>query len=114
MGNGNCQPITRSTRQCRAIQSSPVFMVWDSLEFAARYDHLQQSSERGGQVSADNANASFSASLPMQSDMVLALSVANGFRYPTLSERFFDGNPRGEVQGNQTLAQERSVGGQMS
>ena len=60
-------------------------------------------------------SASFFAALPITDTLNARLSLANGFRYPTLSERFFSGStPRGFVQGQPHLKAEKSVGSQLS
>ncbi len=86
----------------------------DNTQFAIglRYDWISQ---QGAQQSTtdNNLNASFSVNTALTSNLDVSFAIANGFRYPTLSERFFKGpTPRGDIIGNQQLKSETSLGAQ--
>jgi len=85
-----------------------------NLSYSLRYDWIKQ---QGGEQQSDydsQLNASFSIKYPLTESMNMELDIANGFRYPTLSERFFNGStPRGFIQGNESLKPETSVGSQL-
>lgn len=107
------------------------------VNLGLRYDWLQQSGHNAGLLadaallvdaehslaaeylkakqSDANLSASLSFSFPINSALDIGLDIANGFRYPTLSERFFNGpTPRGLLQGNTDLKPEKSLGSQLS
>lgn len=80
-----------------------------------RYDWLKQSTQDSDSVSDAQLNASLSVSVPLTSSLMLVANIANGFRYPTLSERYFNGQtPRGTLKGNQGLVAETSVGSELA
>ncbi len=82
------------------------------LTAGLRYDWIKQA------ASASAYDNQLTASLSIASSVSERVSVyaelANGFRYPTLTERFFNGiTPRGWVLGNLELSPEQSVGGEL-
>ena len=85
------------------------------VSIGLRYDWISQKSLNSAQITDSKFNASFSLLMPLTANSTLEFDFANGFRYPTISERFFNGNtPRGDIQGNKELAAETSIGGQVS
>ena len=81
------------------------------LALGLRYDWLTQRSDGQQDISAQEFNGTFSVSMPVVESLNWSFELANGFRYPTLSERFFNGStPRGLVAGNDALKPEASVG----
>lgn len=84
------------------------------VELGIRYDWLRQRANAQENISESRFNTSLALSVPLHSKLQLDADFANGFRYPTLSERFFNGRtPRGIVVGNSTLEPETSTGGQL-
>ncbi|MBE1300643.1 MAG: TonB-dependent receptor [Alteromonadaceae bacterium] len=84
------------------------------IELGGRYDWLRQRANTQKDITESRFNASLALSIPLHSTLQLDADFANGFRYPTLSERFFNGRtPRGIVVGNSTLKPETSIGGQL-
>lgn len=84
-----------------------------NIDFGVRYDWLEQDSENTSSLNDDYVSFSLSGALKLSPTLSLSASVANGFRFPTLSERFFDGRtPRGFVSGNSRLKPEKSLGSQ--
>ncbi|MEE4203999.1 MAG: TonB-dependent receptor [Halieaceae bacterium] len=75
-----------------------------------RWDHVEQTGNR--QRRSDSAaNASLSADWQINDSWVLQSRWGTGFRFPTLSERYFDGvTPRGDTLGNPDLAPEKNRG----
>jgi iron complex outermembrane receptor protein len=62
-------------------------------------------------VEDDFFSFSMSSQYPYSANTHLNISVANAFRFPTISELFFSGEtPRGNTQGNPLLLPEKSVG----
>ena len=88
-------------------------MAPNTFNLALRYDWIKQQSH--GQQNMDaQFNASFTANVPMGQALMLSVNVANGFRYPTLLERYFNGRtPRGFITGNQALVPETSIGSEV-
>ncbi len=85
------------------------------LSLSFRYDWLQQQSGEYSDVTEQEFNAAFTANVPLSTSLNMGFELANGFRYPTLSERFFNGStPRGLILGNQDLVPETSLGIQTS
>ena len=85
------------------------------LSLSFRYDWLQQQSGEYSDATEQEFNAAFTANVPLSTSLSMGFELANGFRYPTLSERFFNGStPRGLILGNQDLVPETSLGIQTS
>ena len=85
------------------------------IDLGLRYDRLVQRNANQPTVNDDYLSGSVSAYLDVSPTLGLGYSVANGFRYPTLSERYFDGRtPRGFVTGNAVLLPEESLGHQVT
>ena len=82
---------------------------------STRYDHIEQTRQGDSSARTSEDFLSFSASLHREFDQVtLHGELGNGFRFATLSERFFQGEtPRGTTIGNPDLTAERSIGGQI-
>jgi len=79
-----------------------------------RYDWIKQATNKDSKTD-NNLSASLSLHYPMRSGLDIDLEIANGFRYPSLSELFFAGiTPRGFIQGNNNLKAESSLGTQIS
>ncbi|EAQ96806.2 TonB-dependent receptor plug domain-containing protein [Congregibacter litoralis] len=79
-----------------------------------RYDHMDQSSR-----SQSNADGQWSASAAVDYGLgdswTLRGELASGFRFPGLSERYFNGTtPRGEVLGNPDLEAETRRSGELA
>jgi len=84
-----------------------------TLNFSWRYDWLKQRSKQRT-ITDNKLNAALSLNYAITNNSSVSLEVANGFRYPTLSERFFSGRtPRGFVAGNELLESESSIGNQL-
>jgi len=91
--------------------------AWGKLSFdlGLRYDWLKQQGLDSSNSYDSKLNASLFMSMPITEKFKVALDVGNGFRYPTLSERYFNGRtPRGFIVGNQDLKPETSIGSQLS
>ncbi|MBQ4862376.1 TonB-dependent receptor [Pseudoalteromonas sp. MMG013] len=89
---------------------------WKDVQLALglRYDWLMQHSQQAERSVDNHFNASLSIELPLSDTFKAGLDIGNGFRYPTLTERFFYGKtPRGVIAGEQTLRPETSVGTQL-
>ena len=85
-----------------------------TLALGLRLDRIKQASQQRS-TSEENLNASISLKYPIASGFDVSLELASGFRYPTLSERFFNSyTPRGYVQGNNNLTSETSIGSQLN
>ena len=85
------------------------------LSFNLRYDWLQQQNDFRADITEQAISASFTAHYILSDSVNLGFELANGFRYPTLSERFFNGStPRGLITGNESLKPETSLGTQTS
>lgn len=86
-----------------------------SLEFlnvhlGARYNRQQQSATGSSTISDDAYSGFLGLELPLSDHWQLTTNLATGFRFPTLSERFFTGTtPRGEVVSVAELDTERSM-----
>lgn len=81
------------------------------LVLSLRYDWLNQHSKGADDITEQELNASAAVNLAVNETLTMSFELANGFRYPTLSERYFNGStPRGLVQGNQELESETSLG----
>jgi iron complex outermembrane receptor protein len=79
-----------------------------------RLDWLEQKSTEHRNVSEQAFSSALSAAIPLLDTLDVTFELANGFRYPTLSERFFNGStPRGLVVGNDSLKPETSFGKQL-
>ncbi len=78
-----------------------------------RYDYIEQ--EDSGTSRSDNRlNATLSTSWSPLDAWRLSGQVGTGFRFPSLTERYFNGvTPRGEVLGNPDLEPEESLGLQL-
>ncbi|MEE4246785.1 MAG: TonB-dependent receptor [Kangiellaceae bacterium] len=86
-----------------------------NLDIGVRYDWINQQSDGQQDIFDSQLNASFSFDTAISEQLRLTAEFANGFRYPTLSERYFNGRtPRGFIQGNQQLNPETSVGSQLA
>jgi outer membrane receptor protein involved in Fe transport len=82
-----------------------------ALTAALRLDQLYQSNG-GRDDSETQGSASLAADFDLSEDWLARAEVASGYRFPSLSERYFNGvTPRGEVRGNPALEPEtrRSV-----
>ncbi|MCB1642424.1 MAG: TonB-dependent receptor, partial [Xanthomonadales bacterium] len=81
-----------------------------ALEFGARY--TSQSQEQAGADADDDDYAlSFGGVWSPSEHHRLSLSLARGFRFATLEERYFTGvTAQGEIAGNPDLSSERSFG----
>ncbi|MFD2167906.1 TonB-dependent receptor plug domain-containing protein [Thalassotalea euphylliae] len=81
-----------------------------------RYDYIKQKQLTNNQTQSENQiNGSISALGSFSNQQTLQLELASGFRFPTLSELFFDGEtPRGTTLGNPELTPERSIGLQVN
>ena len=115
LSKGYALPIIDGKEHNFAAYSNSRWGWYDNeLNFTLRYDTIEQ------KVAADASkrDQQWSGSFPMKralNDRLLWFAeLANGFRYPTLSERFFTGNTaRGVVIGVPELAVETSVGTQL-
>ena len=86
-----------------------------SIELGARYDWLQQTSAKKSDIIDDEVSASLAIKIPLGQTVEAQLDVGSGFRFPTLSERYFNGRtPRGFIQGNGDLKAEASIGTQLA
>lgn len=86
-----------------------------NMEFAVRYDWLEQKSDLNQNIYGNELNASFTINVPLTPSLDGELNIANGFRNPTLSELYFNGRtPRGLIIGNRDLLPETSLGRQLS
>lgn len=83
-----------------------------SITAGLRYDLIKQSQFINQQNRSDHKfNASVLANFPLSKGASLQTEVATGFRFPTLSELYFEGEtPRGSTLGNAGLKPEESVG----
>lgn len=85
------------------------------VAMSLRYDWITQQSKGQPDFTEQKINGALNLNQPLSDSVNLTIEIANGFRYPTLSERFFNGStPRGFIQGNQSLAPEASLGTQAS
>ncbi|QOL25301.1 TonB-dependent receptor [Thalassotalea sp. LPB0316] len=90
------------------------FNDW-SWGLSGRVDKLKQWQQTTGNKVDDNYfSASFSVNKSFSQHLNFQAEVGNGFRFASLSERYFNGEtPRGTIIGNQDLLPEESVGGQL-
>ncbi len=81
-----------------------------NLHLGARYNRQSQQAT-GSDSITDTAYSGFAGfEIPLNDEWQLTLNLASGFRFPTLSERFFTGTtPRGEVVSVADLDTERSL-----
>jgi outer membrane receptor protein involved in Fe transport len=71
-------------------------------------------SKNNDEINEDFISLSLNGQYAINSQTQLGLTIANAFRFPSVSELFFSGEtPRGNTQGNPTLAAEESIGYQM-
>lgn len=81
-----------------------------SIQAGARIAGIQQANEGYASESAFAPSAFVGASIPFGTGLEAVASVGTGFRFPSLSERFFSGTTgRGGVLGNPDLDEERSL-----
>ena len=90
---------------------------WELLGFnidvGIRYDWLKQTSQTQS-ITEDNVSGSLAFGRRLYEKLSVNYELASGFRYPTLSERYFSGvTPRGIIIGNEALESERSLGNQI-
>mgnify|MGYP000751473049 CR=1 FL=1 len=84
------------------------------FSLSLRLDWLEQQSNKHNNIAEQEFSSALSASVPLANSVDLTFELATGFRYPTLSERFFNGNtPRGLIAGNEGLMPETSFGKQI-
>lgn len=85
------------------------------LTLSLRYDWLKQQNKALTEITEQTLSASFTTHFVLSDSINLGFELANGFRYPTLSERFFNGStPRGFIAGNANLKPETSLAAQTS
>ena len=83
------------------------------IDLGLRYDWIKHDNDKESKTD-NNLSASLSLNYPIRTGLDLDLEIANGFRYPSLSEQFFTGiTPRGYIQGNKELKAESSLGTQI-
>jgi iron complex outermembrane receptor protein len=72
---------------------------------------VQRQNQRGAPRREDSALTGFAGVVvPLKPGLELAANLGSGLRFPSLSERFFNGvTPRGDVAGNSELEAERSL-----
>lgn len=92
---------------------------WNSgkakFDLGVRYDWIRQQSEQAKDVYDNHFNLSLATRFAATDNLELGLDLANGFRYPTLSERYFNGQtPRAFIVGNPDLKSETSIGSELS
>lgn len=85
------------------------------LSAGVRYDFIrQQQHPDNTQSTEQQVNTNIVMNIPLAEQTNIQFDVATGFRFPTLSERYFQGNtPRGQVLGNKQLSPETSRGAQI-
>jgi iron complex outermembrane receptor protein len=80
------------------------------LEGGARFTWFGQDNLQSGRISDTALNGFAGVSVPLKLGIEVTGSVGSGLRFPTLSERFFQGTTgRGVVVGNPLLESERSI-----
>ena len=95
-------------------------IVWqfDQLVLSAgfRHDYISlRQSINSQQRSDQQSNANIALNWQLSTQLNMQLEFATGFRFPTLTELYFNGEtPRGTTLGNSTLAPETSQGMQFS
>jgi iron complex outermembrane receptor protein len=82
-----------------------------TLELGGRYDHIEQQGGRAwaNQMGVDDGawSGHLAISRQLSSSWQLTGKLGTGFRFPTLTERFFNGTtPRGQLVGNPALKPE--------
>jgi iron complex outermembrane receptor protein len=87
-----------------------------SISAGIRFDHIEQEeSISATSRSANRINYSFNSEWLLSEALVLHAEFGTGFRFPTLSELYFNGlTPRGNTIGNPDLKSEKSQGGQVT
>ena len=87
-----------------------------SISGGIRFDQIeQQESITGTKHSAKRVNYSFNSEWLLSDNLVLHAEFGTGFRFPTLSELYYNGlTPRGNTVGNPDLESEKSSGGQFT
>lgn len=88
----------------------------NQVKFVAgfRLDWIKQAASQAS-LTDNQANASLTLSTPLTENVEFSYDIANGFRYPTLSERLFSGpTPRGDILGNADLSAETSLGHELA
>lgn len=85
------------------------------LDFGIRYDWIRQQSQQAKDIYDSHLSLSLASHFAATDTLELGLELANGFRYPTLSERYFNGQtPRAFIIGNPDLKSETSIGSELS
>jgi iron complex outermembrane receptor protein len=85
------------------------------FDLGFRYDWVKQQSHRANSIKDNKLNASFAILRPVSDHLSIGLELATGFRFPTLTERFFIGKtPRGLIEGKRELEPETSIGSQLT
>ncbi|KAF7773843.1 iron complex outermembrane recepter protein [Pseudoalteromonas citrea] len=90
---------------------------WRDTQFdvGLRYDWMKQHNQQAHSAVDSQLNASFAVSHSLSDQLTVGLDIGSGFRYPTLTERFFYGKtPRGLIKGKQGLKPESSLGSQLT
>jgi outer membrane receptor protein involved in Fe transport len=87
-----------------------------SLSGGIRFDQIKQKEDTTNTShTAKRINYSFNSEWLLTDKVVLHAEFGTGFRFPTLSELYFNGlTPRGSTIGNPDLKSERSQGGQFT
>ncbi len=87
-----------------------------SISGGIRFDQIDQSeSITNTSHSAKRVNYSFNSEWLLSDNLVLHAEFGTGFRFPTLSELYYNGlTPRGNTVGNADLQSEKSSGGQFT
>lgn len=85
------------------------------IDFGLRFDWLQQYNKHGKTSFDNQLSASASIQLPLTDNFEVSLETGKGFRFPTLTERFYSGHtPRGLINGNEGLRPETSIGSEFA
>jgi iron complex outermembrane receptor protein len=87
-----------------------------SISGGIRFDQIdQQENISNTSHSAQRVNYSLNSEWLLTDDIVLHAEFGTGFRFPTLSELYYNGlTPRGNTVGNPDLKSEKSQGGQFT
>lgn len=86
-----------------------------TFDLGVRYDWIKQHNQLAYSTVDRKLNASFAILQPVSEQLSIGLDIATGFRYPTLTERFFLGKtPRGLIAGKHELKPESSIGSQLA
>lgn len=112
----NDSQITSSALTDGAENETAVFTTlswaWQGLDIQAgsRFSYFQQTADNKSNRD-DNAWSGFiGLAYPVNNKLEISANIATGFRFPSLSERFFSGTTgRGEVIGNPHLKKEQSI-----